>query len=164
MSRAIPVLRLWVFKLALGWTLPCTLRVAMASSVWWLGRGLGDRRSDPNWASDFTLLHTVQPGCGPTTPLKHGGEEMWSRNFGSRSRWVGSFIPQRSLHLRKELSPPPPTHCPFDKRLSGSQSRTGHAGEERNILFQPGIESPPLVCLTWTDMIQSYFSKHLRTR
>jgi hypothetical protein len=67
-----------------------------------------------------------------------GGTNPRIFQLGTRWRWVVSFTP-RPLH-RQGKSP----WCLLDRRLGGSQSRSGLGGEEKNSQLLPGLE-PPII-------------------
>jgi hypothetical protein len=63
------------------------------------------------------------------------GEPRYSSvifDLGSRWMWMVGFTP-RSLYIRKKSS-----QYPLD-RLGGPQNRSGHCGDEKNLVL-PGIE------------------------
>jgi hypothetical protein len=55
-------------------------------------------------------------------------------DLGTRWRWVVSLTPR--LLYAQGNSP----WYPLDRRLGGSQSRSGRGGEEKNSQLSPGIE------------------------
>jgi hypothetical protein len=56
--------------------------------------------------------------------------------LGTRRRLVVSFTPRL-------LYPKGKSHwCPFDRRLDGLQSRSGHGGEEKNSRPLSGLKHP----------------------
>jgi len=59
-------------------------------------------------------------------------------HLGTRWRWIVNFTP-------RPLYPVGKSPCyPLDRRLSGSQSRFGHGGEEKNSQPLPELE-PPII-------------------
>jgi len=53
------------------------------------------------------------------------------------------------LHVPVGLHPGEKPCYPLDRRLGGSQSRSGHGGEEKNFQPLPGLEPPiiqPVIC------------------
>jgi hypothetical protein len=59
----------------------------------------------------------------------NGGVASRSLNLGTRFRWVVGFMPQ-PLYSRGKIP-----RYPLDRRLGGPQSRSGHSGEEKEILI-----------------------------
>jgi hypothetical protein len=59
-------------------------------------------------------------------------------DLGTTWRWVVSFRPQPLYPQGKTL------WYPLDRRLSGSQCRSGRDGEEKNSQLRPGLE-PPII-------------------
>jgi hypothetical protein len=66
--------------------------------------------------------------------LGSGGIVPRILHLGTRFRWVVSFTPRPIYPQRKS------TWYPLDRRLGGSQSRSGRGGEEKNSQSLPGFE------------------------
>jgi hypothetical protein len=69
---------------------------------------------------------------------RSGGIAPRILDIGTRWRWVVSFTPR--LFYRQGKSP----WYPLDRKLSGTQSRSGRGGEEKNSQLLPGLE-PPII-------------------
>ena len=124
------------------WTTRHNSSVSIVTRLWAGRQGIWSRKG-------FRFLSpTHRPGrlWAHHSMQTYGEEGVWSHSFVTsvvdRGEWEASC--PRGLYT-------------WGRRLNGPQSRTGHTGEERHILFQTGIESPRLVSLTWTDMKQNYF-------
>jgi hypothetical protein len=65
-----------------------------------------------------------------------------------RGEWSASL--QRLLYPQGKSA-----RYPLDKRLSGPQSRSGHCGEEKNLLPPPGNRTPVILPLAhrYTDWV-----------
>jgi hypothetical protein len=76
---------------------------------------------------NWTPRHEGVLGSGVIAPLILGLVTRW--------RWVVSSTPRPLYPQGKSF------WYPLDRRLSGSQSRSGRGGEEKNSQPPPGIES-----------------------
>jgi hypothetical protein len=130
------------------WTLQWTLEFHKREGILWLGERLSASH-EGLCSMELVDICGLYRTIGVKVKVKlslcltkhHAMKAYWESggiaprilHLGTRWRWVVSFVPQPFYR-----------RYPSNRRLGGSQSRSGHDVDEKNSQPQPGLEPPTI--------------------